>query len=227
MALIGGDNRRRGRPDPLRGSHAVALLTALLAGHAACAAAQSVKRFEARLADGQRLEGERLTDWLQGPAQPRLDEAPLLDPERPLRWLRDRRRSLAGEPDAFVETLTGDRLPGTVRGFAAAAEVFDAMKDTAYLINTCRGQVVDEAALIDALKRKKVAGAGLDVLEQEPPDSRNPLLSMPNVIVTPHSSYLSEEARMENKLRSVKAITDAIDGRIPEDVVNTHVLDRG
>lgn len=107
------------------------------------------------------------------------------------------------------------------------AEVFDAMKDTSYLINTCRGKVVDEAALIDALKRKKIAGAGLDVLEQEPPDSRNPLLSMPNVIVTPHSSYLSEEARMENKVRSVKAVTDAIEGRIPEDIVNPHVLDRG
>ena len=106
------------------------------------------------------------------------------------------------------------------------AKVFDAMKKTAYLINTCRGEVVDELALINALNVKKIAGAGLDVLAKEPPDPQNPLLNMPNVIATPHSAYFSEEARMENKVRSIKAITDVIEGRIPEDIVNPQVLNR-
>lgn len=106
------------------------------------------------------------------------------------------------------------------------AEVFNSMKKTVYLINTCRGEVIDELALIEALKTKKIAGAGLDVLAKEPPDPQNPLLNMPNVIVTPHSAYFSDEARMENKVRSIKAITDAIEGRIPEDIVNPQVLNR-
>ena len=107
------------------------------------------------------------------------------------------------------------------------AEVFDSMKDTAYLINTCRGEVVDELALIDALETKKIAGAGLDVLTQEPPQPQNPLLSMPNVIVTPHSAFRSQEAGMEIRVRVVKAITDALEGKIPKDTVNPKVLNRG
>lgn len=62
------------------------------------------------------------------------------------------------------------------------------MKPTALLINTSRGPVVDEAALIDALRQKRIAGAALDVFEKEPVDRRNPLLGMENVVVTPHSA---------------------------------------
>jgi D-3-phosphoglycerate dehydrogenase len=83
---------------------------------------------------------------------------------------------------------------------------------------------VNETALIRALESKKIGGAGLDVLSREPPDPANPLLNLPNVIVTPHSSYFSVEARMENKFRAIKAITDAIEGRIPEDVINTELI---
>ena len=60
------------------------------------------------------------------------------------------------------------------------------MKPTAVLINTSRGPVVDEAALIDALQERRIAGAGLDVFEQEPVDPDNPLLNMDSVVVTPH-----------------------------------------
>jgi len=103
-------------------------------------------------------------------------------------------------------------------------EVFDSMKDTAFLINTSRGDVVDESALIDALKTKKIAGAGLDVLSQEPPEARNPLLSMSNVIVSPHSAFVSHEALTELGAMSTKAIIDTLEGRAPDNILNPEVL---
>ncbi|MBI4306130.1 MAG: lactate dehydrogenase [Chloroflexi bacterium] len=76
-------------------------------------------------------------------------------------------------------------LNKSTRGMISDRE-FGLMKPTAILINACRGPVVDEAALIRALKAGKIAGAGLDVLEKEPTDPNNPLLKMPNAVVTPH-----------------------------------------
>jgi phosphoglycerate dehydrogenase-like enzyme len=64
--------------------------------------------------------------------------------------------------------------------------VFDAMKPTAYFINAGRGETVDEAAMIDTLKNKRIAGAGLDVYRTEPLPKDNPLWDMPNVFMTPH-----------------------------------------
>lgn len=106
------------------------------------------------------------------------------------------------------------------------AKVFDSMKDTAILINTCRGDVVDELALIDALRAKKIAGAGLDVLSQEPPEAQNPLLSMPNVIVSPHSASISHEALTDLGVMSTKAVIDTLEGKVPENILNLEVLDR-
>lgn len=68
---------------------------------------------------------------------------------------------------------------------------FEMMKDSAYIINTARGAVIKESALVDALKKKQIAGAGLDVLENETPNPDNPLFQMDNVIVTPHCAFLS------------------------------------
>lgn len=107
------------------------------------------------------------------------------------------------------------------------AKVFDSMKPTAYLINTSRGDVIDELAFIHALKTQKIGGAGLDVLTKEPPDPKNPLLLMPNVIVTPHSAFFSQEAMVEIEDRIIKAVVDVLEGRIPEDIVNPEVLNRG
>jgi D-3-phosphoglycerate dehydrogenase len=80
--------------------------------------------------------------------------------------------------------------------------------------------------LIDALKNNKIAGAGLDVLSKEPPDPRNPLLNMPNVIVSPHSAFISEEALAELAVISTRAIFDTLNGKTPENIINPDVLTR-
>ncbi len=74
------------------------------------------------------------------------------------------------------------------------AEHFDVMKPTAYFINVCRGAIVDEPALIEALRAGKMRGAGLDVFEKEPVDPANPLLNMDNVVVSPHMAGGSTRA---------------------------------
>lgn len=93
---------------------------------------------------------------------------------------------------------------------------FSLMKNTAFLINAARGGVVDEKALIKALREKKIAGAGLDVLEEEPPAPSNPLLSMENVLITPHTGAYSKEAfeRLEIKVfeRAAEIIKRLMDG---------------
>lgn len=71
---------------------------------------------------------------------------------------------------------------------------FGLMKPTAFLINTCRGPVVDEAALIEALRNKQIAGAGIDVWKKEPVNLDNPLLQMENVVATPHIGGAAQES---------------------------------
>ncbi|MFW6119205.1 MAG: D-2-hydroxyacid dehydrogenase [Planctomycetota bacterium] len=99
------------------------------------------------------------------------------------------------------------------------AERLALMKPTAYLINTSRGPVVDEAALAEALEEGRLAGAGLDVLSGEPPDADNPLLHAPNCHVTPHIAWATRAARarlMETAVENVRAWLDGC----PRNVVN-------
>lgn len=103
---------------------------------------------------------------------------------------------------------------------------FDLMKPTAIFINTGRGKVVDEEALIEALRAGKLAGAGLDVLEQEPPAPDNPLLSMPNVVVTPHVAAYSNESTIARRRRHGQEIAAVLTGKRPRNCVNREVLDR-
>jgi len=70
---------------------------------------------------------------------------------------------------------------------------FDLMKPTAFIINTSRGEMIQEAALVEALKNERIAGAGLDVFEKEPPDAQNPLFGLSNVIVSPHTAALTRD----------------------------------
>ena len=104
------------------------------------------------------------------------------------------------------------------------AKEFAQMKPSAYFINVARGPVVDEPALIDALRAGRIAGAALDVFEQEPVDPANPLLAMDNVIVTPHSLCWTDECFHNMASTGLRSIVDAASGRKPEFVVNPDVL---
>ena len=99
------------------------------------------------------------------------------------------------------------------------------MRPDAYFINVARGPIVDEPALIAALQAGKIAGAAVDVFEQEPVDPANPLLAMENVIVTPHSLCWTDECFHNMASTGLASIVDALAGKRPRFVVNPAVLD--
>ena len=106
-------------------------------------------------------------------------------------------------------------------------EQFRLMKRNAIIINTSRGPVIDEEALIDALSQKMIAGAALDVVEVEPIDSNNPLLKMENVILTPHVAWYSEEAAIEMRSKAAMGVVDVlIHGEYPKYLVNKQVKEK-
>ncbi len=94
------------------------------------------------------------------------------------------------------------------------------MKPGAYLVNTARGAVIDEPALIRALGEKRIAGAGLDVFEKEPVDPENPLLKMDNVIVLPHSASYSDAAFIRLRRCVGQEAARVLSGKSPKNVVN-------
>ena len=105
-------------------------------------------------------------------------------------------------------------------------EEFAAMKSAAVLINAGRGPIVDEAALIRALETGEIAAAGLDVLEKEPPSKNNPLLAMPNVLLSPHVASATTRMRPETRRRAAREVALALTGRWPMSCVNPTVLPR-
>lgn len=101
------------------------------------------------------------------------------------------------------------------------------MKPTAILVNTARGPIVDQRALTRALREGWIAGAGLDVLEQEPPDPSDPILTLPNVVFTPHTAYYSDASAVRLRQRVVQEVVCALTGRRPPGLLNTEVWKEG
>jgi D-3-phosphoglycerate dehydrogenase / 2-oxoglutarate reductase len=102
------------------------------------------------------------------------------------------------------------------------------MKSDAYLVNTSRGPVVDEQALIETLESGRLGGAGLDVFEVEPVAADNPLLRMPNVILTSHIASYSEEGDVAHQARTAELLMQVVRGELPERkvVINKDLYDQ-
>lgn len=105
------------------------------------------------------------------------------------------------------------------------AERLALMKPTAYLINTARGPIVDQQALVAALTAGRLAGAALDVFEAEPIDPSDPLLGLDNVILAPHAICWTDECFEGNAMSACRSIADVAAGRVPEYVVNPAALE--
>jgi D-3-phosphoglycerate dehydrogenase len=129
----------------------------------------------------------------------------------------------AALPRADFVSIHCPKTPETVGMFNAAR--LRRMKATAYLINTARGGIVEESALYDALASGKLAGAGLDVFEQEPPPSGHSLFKLPNVIMAPHVAGVTREAVDRMSEQTARNILSALDGEpIRQNVINQDVL---
>jgi phosphoglycerate dehydrogenase-like enzyme len=105
------------------------------------------------------------------------------------------------------------------------AERLKLMKPTSYLINTARGPIVDQKALTEVLTARRIAGAGLDVLETEPPAADDPILKLDNVVLAPHALCWTDQCFAGNGAADVKAVIDIQNGRVPRGVVNRKVLE--
>jgi D-3-phosphoglycerate dehydrogenase len=116
-------------------------------------------------------------------------------------------------------------LTSETRGMIGEREL-RLMKPTAYLINTARGAIVNEAALMRALREGWIAGAALDVLAVEPPDPASPLLALDNVIVTPHVAFASAASIEDLRARAAVRVAQVFRGEVPKHLVNPSVLDQ-
>ena len=105
------------------------------------------------------------------------------------------------------------------------AERLALMKPTAFLINTARGPVVDQRALTEALRARRLRGAALDVFEQEPADPTDPLFALDNVLVAPHAICWTDECFRDNGRSACRSILDVAAGREPRYIVNRAVLE--
>lgn len=170
-------------------------------------------RIGSRIAAFGRLLGMRVLAW-----------GPTLTPER----------ATASEA-AFVplETLFREsdvvslhlRLSDQSRGLVTA-DLLACMKPSAYLINTARGPLVDEVALVASLRERRIAGAALDVYAVEPLPADHPFLALENVVLTPHLGYVTEEAYHVFFREVTENISSYLDGQVPARAVNPDALAR-
>jgi D-3-phosphoglycerate dehydrogenase / 2-oxoglutarate reductase len=100
------------------------------------------------------------------------------------------------------------------------ADTLAMLRPSAVVINTSRGAVIDQAALIDALQAGRLRGAALDVFEEEPTESMSPLVRLPSVVLTPHLAWYSEEAQDEVKRRAAEEVRRVLTGKAPRHPVN-------
>ncbi len=117
------------------------------------------------------------------------------------------------------------KLTAATRGLIGPSQL-GRMKPTAYFINVARGELVDQRALVEALKARRIAGAALDVYEHEPLGLDDPLLALDNVIVTPHWSASTTDVFAATSRAMAAGMLRAARGEVPDDVVNREVLDR-
>lgn len=144
---------------------------------------------------------------------------------------RSRREPVPGVTFCDFDTLLAEsdyvslHLPATAetRHMIAAPQLAK-MKPTAYLINTARGGLIDHAALAAALAAGKLAGAGLDVQEPEPPDLSQPPWNDSRVIVTPHAAFVSEESLADLRTRTARQVVASLTGQKPAHVINREGL---
>jgi D-3-phosphoglycerate dehydrogenase len=130
-----------------------------------------------------------------------------------------------GLPQADFVTLHCPLEPAT-RGLIGPAELV-LMKPTAYVVNCARGGIVDEAALLDALQRGTIMGAGLDVQAEEPPKPNDPLLACDRLILTPHSAATTAEGVVRMAIAVAQNILDCFDGRLDRsNVFNPEIYGR-
>lgn len=130
--------------------------------------------------------------------------------------------ALLAESD-FVSVHARPR-PENRRMFGAAQ--FARMKSTAYFINIARGELVDQGALVDALRSRRIAGAGLDVFEQEPLPAGDPLTQLDNVILTPHWNASTRDVWQATGANVVDSVLAVARGQVPAHVVNPAVLEQ-
>jgi D-3-phosphoglycerate dehydrogenase len=108
--------------------------------------------------------------------------------------------------------------------FMLDEEALGLMKARSVIVNTARGHIIDEVALYRALKDGKIAGAGLDVLQQEPPARDNPLLGLENTIVTPHIAWYSEESFIRDMEQGMDELIRVLKGKRPRYIVNPKIF---
>lgn len=105
------------------------------------------------------------------------------------------------------------------------AEKLKLLRRDAYIINTSRGPIIDETALAHALRQGRLAGAAIDVYEQEPDFSRSPLIGLPGIITTPHAAGHTRGSVRRQARAAVEAVRNIVRGRVPAGVVNPEVID--
>jgi len=129
---------------------------------------------------------------------------------------------LAQSDFVTIHTALNDQTRGLI-----GEDALRAMKREAMLINTSRGAVLDEDALVSALNEGRIGGAALDTYCVEPMAADHPLRSAPNVLLTPHQASFGVRTGRDVSEMAARAIVDAMNGKTPESVVNPEVLEQG